>query len=499
MNGGDNMNINININMEKLNELEASVIFKSLKQMLCDIYKIYDYAISEDDFNSIVINEINESKTYYVGNVNYNVYIKNKIIDSINEKIKKDLETEKQLLIINNYVNKYFNNHIDVKSSRNNLRKLDHFMKLYELDINPNVLFKLLNENKLFSSTIEIIVNMYYDQIVSGNLGILFDNDKISLLIETYCMLSDIEINNLNDDYNESAPLPDSITQYLREIGKISVLSSEEEIELAKKVAAGDDYAREKFIESNLKLVVNVAKKYVGRGLDILDLIQEGNIGLTTAVEKFDINFGCRFSTYATWWIRQSILRAIEEKSRIVRIPTHMHAKITKFREVETKLELEYNREPTLKEIAEKMRISEEMAEKLLQMQAEPVSLNKLVKEEDGAELGDFILTFEDDTVDQELMKTDICKLFINCKLDSREIMVLSLRYGFNGETPLTLEAIGKMMNLTRERVRQIELKAFRKIRNSKYITSLIVYADKPGETLDYLKLARKNKYNNYC
>ena len=268
----------------------------------------------------------------------------------------------------------------------------------------------------------------------------------------------------LAEDYGTSDP----VRMYLREIGKVPLLTLEEEQELAKRIAAGDQDAARAMTEANLRLVVSIAKRYVGRGMQLLDLIQEGNLGLLKAVEKYDYTNGFKFSTYATWWVRQAITRALADQARTIRIPVHMVETMNKLTQTSRKLQQDLGREPTTEELAEVMRLSPERVNEIRQMCMEPVSLESPVGEEDDSHLGDFI---EDDTgsqpaeaVSQAMLRQQLMEILDT--LSPREAKVLRLRYGLDDGRPRTLEEVGKEFNVTRERVRQIEAKALRKIRN---------------------------------
>jgi RNA polymerase primary sigma factor len=260
----------------------------------------------------------------------------------------------------------------------------------------------------------------------------------------------------------------DPVHLYLKEIGNYPLLSMTDEVELAKKIMEGDENARQILAESNLRLVVSIAKRYVGRGLSFLDLIQEGNLGLIKAVEKFDYTKGYKFSTYATWWIRQAITRSIADQSRTIRIPVHMSEVINKTYRVSRNLIQELGREPTDQELADAMSISVEKVREILKVSADPISLDTPIGEEDDSHLGDFI---RDDTVmgpedaaSYSILKDQITKLLDT--LTDREQKVLILRFGLSDGRSRTLEEVGKEFNVTRERIRQIEAKALRKLRH---------------------------------
>jgi RNA polymerase primary sigma factor len=278
----------------------------------------------------------------------------------------------------------------------------------------------------------------------------------------------------------DSINIEDPVRMYLKEIGKVPLLTAEEEIELAKRMEAGDEDAKKRLAEANLRLVVSIAKRYVGRGMLFLDLIQEGNLGLIKAVEKFDYNKGFKFSTYATWWIRQAITRAIADQARTIRIPVHMVETINKLVRVSRQLLQELGREPTPEEIAERMEIPVERVREILKISQEPVSLETPIGEEEDSHLGDFI---QDDNVPVPadaaaftLLKEQLVEVLGT--LTEREQKVLRLRFGLDDGRARTLEEVGKEFNVTRERIRQIEAKALRKLRHPSRSRKLKDYLD---------------------
>ena len=269
-------------------------------------------------------------------------------------------------------------------------------------------------------------------------------------------------------DISDSVSVNDPVRLYLKEIGKVPLLTAEEEMELAKRMEEGDEEAKKKLAEANLRLVVSIAKRYMGRGMSFLDLIQEGNLGLIKAVEKFDYKKGFKFSTYATWWIRQAITRAIADQARTIRIPVHMVETINKLTRVSRQLLQENGREPTPKEIADEMGYTEEKVREIQKIAQDPVSLETPIGEEDDSHLGDFI---EDenamapaDAASYALLKEQLIEVLGT--LTEREEKVLRLRFGLDDGRARTLEEVGRTFNVTRERIRQIEAKALRKLRH---------------------------------
>ena len=304
-----------------------------------------------------------------------------------------------------------------------------------------------------------------YTKLVSNGIEVIASEDEgkegSSKKTEEVEILSD-------EDITKDININDPVRMYLKEIGKISLLSSEEEMELSIRVANGDEEAAAMLAESNLRLVVSIAKRYVGRGLLFLDLIQEGNIGLMKAVEKFDYDKGYKFSTYATWWIRQAITRALADQARTIRVPVHMVETINKMSRIQRQMTLELNREPSDEEIAARMDIPVEKVREVIKISQDPVSLETPIGEEDDSHLGDFIKD-ESSLSPEEYATNEILKEEIKAVLSTlqpREQQVLELRFGLIDGTCYTLEEVGKRFNVTRERIRQIEAKALRKLRH---------------------------------
>lgn len=290
----------------------------------------------------------------------------------------------------------------------------------------------------------------------------------------------EVDLENIDLSVPEGVSIEDPVRMYLKEIGKVPLLSAEEEIELAKRMENGDQAAKKRLAEANLRLVVSIAKRYVGRGMLFLDLIQEGNLGLIKAVEKFDYTKGYKFSTYATWWIRQAITRAIADQARTIRIPVHMVETINKLIRVSRQLLQELGREPTPEEIAEEMSMPVERVREILKISQEPVSLETPIGEEEDSHLGDFI---QDDNVPVpadaaafSLLKEQLNEVLGT--LTEREQKVLRLRFGLDDGRARTLEEVGKEFNVTRERIRQIEAKALRKLRHPSRSRKLKDYLD---------------------
>ncbi|MEE0884408.1 MAG: RNA polymerase sigma factor RpoD [Faecalimonas sp.] len=304
--------------------------------------------------------------------------------------------------------------------------------------------------------------------------------DDIDLMLVTEEDDVEVDMEKIDLSVPEGISIEDPVRMYLKEIGKVPLLSADEEIDLAKRMSEGDEDAKKRLAEANLRLVVSIAKRYVGRGMLFLDLIQEGNLGLIKAVEKFDYQKGFKFSTYATWWIRQAITRAIADQARTIRIPVHMVETINKLIRVSRQLLQELGREPMPEEIAKEMDMPVERVREILKISQEPVSLETPIGEEEDSHLGDFI---QDDNVPvpAEAAAQTLLKEQLNEVLDTlteREQKVLRLRFGMNDGRARTLEEVGKEFDVTRERIRQIEAKALRKLRHPSRSRKLRDYLD---------------------
>lgn len=311
---------------------------------------------------------------------------------------------------------------------------------------------------------------------ISGDVDDLDVDDADIVLTDA----EDVDMEKLDLSVPDGISIEDPVRMYLKEIGKVPLLTADKEVDLAKRMADGDESAKKRLAEANLRLVVSIAKRYVGRGMLFLDLIQEGNLGLIKAVEKFDYHKGFKFSTYATWWIRQAITRAIADQARTIRIPVHMVETINKLIRVSRQLLQELGREPAPEEIAEELDMPVERVREILKISQEPVSLETPIGEEEDSHLGDFI---QDDNVPvpaeaaaQTLLKEQLDEVLDT--LTDREQKVLRLRFGMNDGRARTLEEVGKEFDVTRERIRQIEAKALRKLRHPSRSRKLRDYLD---------------------
>lgn len=474
-----------------LKEMDSREIFESLKESINDVFQKFQYTeISKQDYYRIALNEISTSKQTYKGDIPYSDFLVKRISKSLIDVSKNITRTpELKFKVINNYINQEFAGVLAIDDLIKHFDSLSYILEVYDYVPDSHFLERLINENFVFNTMIQSIVNHYYSQITSGNLESTFDNELLMFSIEVYCSINDIEIKRENFEHilNDSSFINDSFKAYIHEISKIPLLTSEEEKELAKKIATGDQEAKNKFIECNLRLVVSIAKRYVNRGLPLLDLIQEGNFVLMTAIEKFDPDKDFRFSSFAFYWIRQAITRAIANMVRNVRIPVSMYQKINLYRNTINILTERLNRKPTLEEIANEMKLPVSNIVSIYQASNPEMSINRVVGEDNDTEMVNLIPSLDDSVEDvaiQRLLRYDIKKLFEKSNLTEMEINVLSLRYGLCGQKPLSLSNIGKQYNCTREWVRQVESRALLKLRASSYIKELAIYAQRPDEVL---------------
>lgn len=345
------------------------------------------------------------------------------------------------------------------KSKKNVLetKEIDKFFKESPLNVEQmEAVYQYMEDKK-----VEVVPSMDEELLASDNLVLEPEDEDFTDDLEENIDLEAI-------DLLEGIGTEDPVRMYLKEIGTVPLLSPEEETRLAKRKSEGDEVAKERLIEANLRLVVSIAKRYTGRGMSFLDLVQEGNLGLIKGVEKFDYEKGYKLSTYATWWIRQSVTRALADQARTIRVPVHMVETINRMSKMQRKLTLELGYEPSTQELAKALDMSEEKVLEIMQIAREPASLETPIGEEDDSNLGDFVA--DNNTVTPEaniesVMLREHIDILLG-DLKEREKQVIVLRFGLEDGHPRTLEEVGKEFNVTRERIRQIEAKALRKLRN---------------------------------
>ena len=491
------------ITIDTVNELSIDDIYNILSPLFNKTYKKFSFvSMTEEEYNLIVRNSILESISAYDGSDDYKKYILRKISKSILTKIKEDIEDpSKSFNIINGYINQEFPRNIDYDNAINSFNKLENFLELCDFILSTDIIERLINENTLIIKLLNAIFEMDRDEIVNGKFDESY-SDLIVSFIEIYCKKNNIKIKESKLKYEDFGVFAsqDSTSIYLKEIQNYGKFSREEELKIIAKIKNGDIKARNEFLERNLKLVVSIAKKYQGRSIPLIDLIQEGNIGLMKALEEFDINMGCKFSTYATWWIRQSITRYIADKSRNIRLPVNFYYEISNFRKIKTHLERELGREPTILELARKTGKGKDTILRYLAYLNDTKSLDDKVGEKEDTDFSYFIPSKEE-PLEKKAIRNDlsirISELLKKCNLGDKEIDILTSRYGLNDQDILTLEEIGQKYNITRERVRQLEAKALKKIRNSVYVKEFADFTDCPDKALENLmKMREAYAYN---
>ena len=352
---------------------------------------------------------------------------------------------------------------VEVAQSKNNILDVNDINDAFtDTFLSPSDLEEIYNQ--LERRKIDVL------RVSTDDLGPV---DSLAIDDDDFIPVDDDEAENIELDLDNSDLLngvgtEDPVRMYLKEIGMVPLLTAEEELDLAVRKSQGDQAAKDRLIEANLRLVVSIAKRYTGRGMSFLDLVQEGNLGLIKGVEKFDYTKGYKLSTYATWWIRQSVTRALADQARTIRVPVHMVETINKMSKMQRKLTLELGYEPSIAELAEALEMSQERVMEIMQIAREPASLETPIGEEDDSNLGDFVADYKgvtpEDNIDAVMLREQIDELLNDLK--DREKQVIIRRFGLEDGHPRTLEEVGREFDVTRERIRQIEAKALRKLRN---------------------------------
>lgn len=412
--------------------------------------------------------------------INKYSYIKNKdvqkeIVDIIETEVAKDKNVP--FSTIESIVSEKYSSQSNkqLPDDKDSVTALINQLNNCDSDLTVDDYLKLIKDNsELEEKLLELVstfdINSNDELVISNNI----EDKTIIKLIKIYCMENGIAIQGEASSYSD-----DTVSQYLKETSKYNLLTQEEEYELAKKIQNGDKIAKNKLIESNLRLFISIAKKYTNRGVQLEDLIQEGNIGLMNAVDKFDIDKGCRFSTYATWWIRQAILRSIYNKGRSIRLPIHLSEEINRYYATKSKMAKELCRYPTDEEVAERMNLSVDRVRKLKLHEQETISLDVKVGEDEETCLGEFVATDDGQTAEDYALENILCEdieTILSTSLTPKEKEIIKLRFGIDGIGPLTLEDISKNYNVTRERIRQIETKAIQKLKRPSSVKRLIDY-----------------------
>ena len=437
------------------------------------------------------LKEIEDTMDFSDGKIDIESMIKN----CSKRYIVDTLEEENQAIkVASNFIKKNIKPQNKYQDNIISFEKIVNFFHDFDCFPPPNLLIELIDKNDPLNKILQDVVENNLEILQKYDIDSKFLDDISKNFIELYCLKNNIEIKKDDDiqeeDYTEfitditnTVYTDDSVKMYLQEIHK-PILTKEQEKSLALRIRNGDEKAKELFIERNLRLVIKVARKYTGHGISFLDLIQEGNLGLIKAVDKFDVTKGYKFSTYATCWIRQSIQRSLGDKSRNIRLPVHLYEKVKKYELLKKKLSLKFNREPTFEELSKKMRVSIDTIYKYERLEHDTISLNMIVGDEDS-ELEDFI-SLSTESIDnqfiEENLKDVIENLLKNSNLTTKEIDILKLRFGLGTNDPKTLEETGKIYGVSRERIRQIQEKALKKIRRSYNVKELAIYMDNPKE-----------------
>lgn len=437
------------------------------------------------------LKEIEDTMDFSDGEIDIESMIKN----CSKRYIADTLEEENQAIkVVSNFIKKNIKLKNKYQDNIISFEKIVNFFHDFNCFPPPNLLIELIDKNDTLNRILQDVVENNLEILQKYDIDSKFSDDISKNFIELYCLKNNIEIKKEDDiqeeDYTEfitnitnTVYTDDSVKMYLQEIHK-PILTKEQEKSLALRIRNGDEKAKELFIERNLRLVIKVARKYTGHGISFLDLIQEGNLGLIKAVDKFDVTKGYKFSTYATCWIRQSIQRSLGDKSRNIRLPIHLYEKVKKYELLKKELSLKFNREPTFEELSKKMRVSIDTIYKYERLEHDTISLNMIVGDEDS-ELEDFI-SLSKESIDnqfiEENLKDVIENLLKNSHLTTKEIDILKLRFGIGTNDPKTLEEAGKIYGVSRERIRQIQEKALKKIRRSYNVKELAIYMDNPKE-----------------
>ena len=472
------------ITKEKLREISNEDLYEKMLPIAQKVINSYKYLnLTEQEYKKLVFSLINISKNNYDESESYEEFFKKGLKILLSSKLKEQLhDNKKQTELIESYLK---TKNIELKNKEDAYKYLNQiisFLRRNSYIPDPDFYITLLSESEIIEKIVELVVEDNYDNIINGKIENIFDNEIIISFIETYCSQKNIQIKVYEEENNKNQEIiytTDNVRNYLKEIGSFELLSPEEERILGYKLLEKDPIAKEKMINANLRLVVNIAKRYLGKGLEFLDLIQEGNIGLMTAVDKFDVRKGFKFSTYATWWIRQAIIRAISVKSRNIRLPVYLYSKLVKFRMKVEKLEREFGCSLTPAEIAEELKMDVKEVEELYNYQIDTISLNTKVGKEEDSEIEELIPSQElsiEDNIESKSLNEILETLFIKCSLREKEKDVLRRRFGLNNEEPATLEEIGKHYNVTRERIRQIEARAIKKLRKKNINDAQIYY-----------------------
>lgn len=475
--------------MSFTNDMTDKEVFENLLPVIKNVYKSFKYlGISFEDYCDIVLDEISKNDKYDD--------FKTKLKDRMNLEVERLLnDSEKSLLVISSYIDSKISKVDSYDDVIKAFKKIDSFFSKYYFFVGQDLVTYLYSENEKFRLMIEKVYEKKKEDILLGKVEDIFDSDFLIFTVKTYCDLNNLSVikkeksENIDSEFLKDSKNLDIVRLYINEL-TAPILSAEEEKELLIKIKSGDMQARDKLIESNLRLVISVAKKFQGRGMAFLDLIQEGNIGLMNSIDKFDIDRGVRFSTYAVYQIKVSVSRAIFNQGRNIRIPVSKQEEIQTYVSKISELEKKYGRSLSTEEISKILgkKISE--ISQLETLRKDTISINSFVGENHDAELGDFIsnsLSLEDEIINDSLPE-QVRKLLKNVKLTEQQLDILLSRYGICRDHIWTLDELSKKYGVSKAWIGQVEMKCIERLRNFKNIESFSIYMDNPDEAVERLK-----------
>ena len=480
----------------EMKQLSFEQLFEKILPIAEPVFEQYRYLIlAGQDFEVLLKNELSQMMSFSCNDIDCTRFIQEKLTRSLQVKTKQLLQDpNKTFTIIKSYQQQVFPSSASVEAVIQAFQQFDVFLTTYTIVPTIDLFVNLLQENPSFQQAMQTIFSISQTEEDTSFFNEVFDSQTLHMALDAYDNFQNLELEKeleapLEED-DDALQLPDNVKAYLQEIRKIPLLSLEEERTLAYQVLQGDTFARNTLIESNLRLVAYIARRYLSRGLSYLDLIQEGNLGLMKAVDKYDIEKGCHFATYASYWIKQSISRAVFDKGRNIRIPVYLYEKLVTYQKTTTLLQGKLNRYPTAFELADAMGVSVDEINELHDLQNDTISLHTLIGDDDAQELEVSIPSGEATPEEIALslgLQQDVMNLLDSCHLTEREKDIVMKRYGFYQHRVISLTKLSEEYHLTRQRVRQIEEVALTKIRKSGQAEKLVNYLNYPEKSLENL------------